>query len=407
MIEYNAHSLSIDGVAASALVERFGTPLYVYSQEQIEANCCRYNDVSTNLDLSLHYAVKANHSTVLLQLIQQQGFGFDIVSGGELLRCCKAGIDPKNIVYSGVGKSVEEIKLALNKNVGCINIESFAELERVQQLASEAGVCAPIAFRLNPHIDANTHPSISTALADSKFGIDHHRALEVCHKAAAMDAVQLTGIVCHLGSQIQTLDPYDQACDSLISIYDTLKEQGIVLEHIGLGGGLGIVYKEGEISPDPSHLIALVESRLQSRRLRLSLEPGRSIVGNAGVVISRIEYLKHDHINFAIIDAAMNDVPRPAVYGAWHRIEEVEKNSSAARQSYNVVGPVCESTDELGKNRQLAVEPGDLVAIFDTGAYTSVMASNYNCRPIAASVLIAHGQAQLISARQGITELPD
>ena len=407
MIEYNTHSLYIDGLAASALVERFGTPLYVYSQEHIEANCRRYSQVSTNLDVSLHYAVKANHSAALLQLIKAQGFGFDIVSSGELIRCCKTGIDPKNIVYSGVGKSVEDIKLALEKNIGCINIESFAELERVQQLAGAAGVCAPIAFRLNPHIDANTHPGISTALADSKFGIDHNRALEVCHKAAAMDAVQLKGIVCHLGSQIQTLDPYDQACDSLLAIYDRLHEQGITLEHIGLGGGLGIVYQDGETSPDPSHLIALVESRLQSRRLRLSLEPGRSIVANAGVVLSRIEYLKEGHINFAIIDAAMNDVPRPAIYGAWHRIEEVEKNSSIVPQSYNVVGPVCESTDELGKNRQLAVQQGDLVALFDTGAYTSVMASNYNCRPIAASVLIAHGQAQLMSARQGVTEIPD
>ena len=405
MIEYQEDGLFIDQLSARELASRYGTPLYVYSQQQLIANCRAYSNIETSLDLSLHYAVKANNNLSLLKQIHQSGFGFDIVSGGELLCCLKTGVDPQKIVYSGVGKSTEEIRLALQKGIGCINVESFAELERVNALALEMQLCAPITLRINPHIDAKTHPSISTALADSKFGIHHYQALEACSKAIALDGIDLKGIVCHIGSQIQTLEPYDQACDSMIAIYDALSERGKILDYIGLGGGLGVDYQGDTNFPSPQQLVSLVESRLQQRGSRLALEPGRSIVANTGVTLTRIEYIKPGEINFAIIDAAMNDVPRPAIYGAWHRIQEVDNKGTAQRLDYSIVGPICESTDLLGKARKLAIEQGDLLAVFDTGAYTSVMASNYNCRPRPASVLVCDGQAQLIRERETLTEL--
>lgn len=405
MIEYQQGELFIDQLSAQELASSYGTPLYVYSQQQLTANCRAYSNIETSLDLSLHYAVKANNNATLLKQIYQAGLGFDIVSGGELLCCLKTGIDPQKIVYSGVGKSTEEIQLSLKKGIGCINVESFAELERVNTLALEMQLCAPITLRINPHIDAKTHPSISTALADSKFGIHHHQALEACHTAIALEGIDLKGIVCHIGSQIQTLEPYDQACDSMIAIYDALAEQGKKLDYIGLGGGLGVDYQGDTTFPSPQQLVNLVEPRLRQRGSRLALEPGRSIVANTGVTLTRIEYIKSGEINFAVIDAAMNDVPRPAMYDAWHKIQEVSNTGSEQRLEYSVVGPICESTDLLGKDRSLAVKQGDLLAIFDTGAYTSVMASNYNSRPRAASVLVCDDQAQIIRARETLAEL--
>ena len=405
MIEYQQGELFIDGLSAQELAEKYGTPLYVYSQQQLMTNCHAYSNIETSLDLSLHYAVKANNNLSLLKQIHKAGFGFDIVSGGELLCCLNTGVDPKKIVYSGVGKSSEEIRLALQKRIGCINVESFAELERVNAIALEMQLRAPITVRINPHVDANTHPSISTALSDSKFGIHYHQAMDACSKAIALDGIDLQGIVCHIGSQIRSLEPYDQACDSMVAIYDELHEQGQELNYIGLGGGIGVDYKGGEAFPTPQQLVSLVEPKIKKRVSCLALEPGRSIVANTGITLARVEYLKSGEINFAVIDAAMNDVPRPAVYGSWHNIKEVNNKNTEQRLDYSVVGPICESTDLLGKARSLSIKQDDLLAIFDTGAYVSVMASNYNSRPRPASVLVCNGQAQLIRERENVTEL--
>ena len=398
--EYRNGVLHGEDVALSQVVEQFGTPTYVYSRETLERHYLAYADALQDHPGMVCYAVKANSNIAVLNILARLGAGFDIVSIGELERVIKAGGDPSRIVFSGVAKQAVEIRRALSLGIHCFNVESEAELERLNQVAGEMQLSAPVSLRINPDVDAKTHPYISTGLKDNKFGIAIERALDVYALAAALPNLNVIGVDCHIGSQLTELAPFLDALDRMLALIDQLAERGIPLRHLDLGGGLGVCYAD-ETPPLPSEYLEAVKQRLGDRPLALILEPGRSIAANAGVLLTRVEFLKPtEHKNFAIIDAAMNDLLRPALYSAYQDIIPLQLKEGQPTQSWDLVGPVCETGDFLGKGRPLALEAGDLLAVCSSGAYGFSMSSNYNSRNRAAEVMIDGDQIHLIRKRE-------
>ena len=396
--------LALDAMKLSEVARRFGTPCYVYSRAMIEAAYREFDAGLAGVDHLVCYAVKANSNLAVLDVLARLGAGFDIVSGGELARVLAAGGRADRVIFSGVGKSEPELAAALAAGIHCFNVESEPELERLDALARRAGVRAPVSLRINPDVDARTHPYISTGLAANKFGIPFGSAREVYRRAAKLPNIAVTGIGCHIGSQILESGPLDEALDRVLELVAALGEDGIALSHLDLGGGFGIRYSD-EKPLDIGAYCRGLASRLASKGFRVMLEPGRAIVGPAGVLLTRIEYLKLDKAKrFAVVDASMSELIRPALYQSWHDIVPVVERNSAA-QAYDVVGPVCESADVLGTDRRLAVEAGDVLAILAAGAYGMTMASNYNSRPRPAEVLIDGDRALEIRAREDTRSL--
>ncbi|MFG0380254.1 diaminopimelate decarboxylase [Pseudomonas sp. zbq_18] len=396
--------LFAEGVALSAIAERFGTPTYVYSRAHIEAQYRAYADALAGMPHLVCFAVKANSNLGVLNLLARLGAGFDIVSRGELERVLAAGGEPGKIVFSGVGKTRDDMRRALEVGVHCFNVESVDELERLQLVAAELGKTASISLRVNPDVDAGTHPYISTGLKENKFGIDIEQAPAVYARAAALPNLKIVGVDCHIGSQLTSLPPFLDALERLLALVDQLAEQGIQIQHLDLGGGLGVQYRD-EQPPLAGDYIAAVRERLKGRELALVFEPGRSIVANAGVLLTRVEYLKHTaHKDFAIVDAAMNDLIRPALYQAWMDVTPVQPRQGEAR-SYDLVGPICETGDFLAKGRELVLAEGDLLAVRSAGAYGFVMSSNYNTRGRAAEVLVDGENTFEVRRRETIEEL--
>ncbi|MBC3232526.1 MULTISPECIES: diaminopimelate decarboxylase [Pseudomonas] len=401
---YRDGELFAEGVALSAIAERFGTPTYVYSRAHIEAQYRSFTDALDGVPHLVCYAVKANSNLGVLNVLARLGAGFDIVSRGELERVLAAGGKADKIVFSGVGKTREDMRRALEVGVHCFNIESTDELERLQVVAAEMGVRAPISLRVNPDVDAGTHPYISTGLKENKFGIAIADAEDVYIRAAQLPNLEVLGVDCHIGSQLTSLPPFLDALDRLLALIDRLGECGIYLHHIDLGGGVGVRYRDEE-PPLIADYIQAVRERIEGRDLTLMFEPGRYIVANAGVLLTQVEYLKHtEHKDFAIVDAAMNDLIRPALYQAWMNVTAVTPRDSEAR-AYDIVGPICETGDFLAKDRQLALEEGDLLAVHSAGAYGFVMSSNYNTRGRTAEVLVDGDQAFEVRRRETVAEL--
>jgi diaminopimelate decarboxylase len=396
--------LFAEGVALSAIAERFGTPTYVYSRAHIEAQYRAYADALSGTSHLVCFAVKANSNLAVLNVLARLGAGFDIVSGGELERVLAAGGRADRVVFSGVGKTREDMRRALEVGVHCFNVESVDELERLQQVAAEMGVRAPVSLRVNPDVDAGTHPYISTGLKENKFGIDIVAAEDVYIRAAQLPNLEVVGVDCHIGSQLTSLPPFLDALDRLLDLVDRLGDCGIHLRHLDLGGGLGVRYRDEE-PPLAADYIKAVRERLGDRDLALVFEPGRFIVANAGVLLTRVEYLKHtEHKDFAIVDAAMNDLIRPALYQAWMDVTAVKPRDAAPR-AYDIVGPICETGDFLAKDRQLALAEGDLLAVHSAGAYGFVMSSNYNTRGRCAEILVDGDQAFEVRRRETVAEL--
>ena len=401
---YRGGELFAEGVALSAIAERFGTPTYVYSRAHIEAQYLAFADALAGMPHLVCFAVKANSNLGVLNVLARLGAGFDIVSGGELERVLAAGGSADKIVFSGVGKTREDMRRALEVGVHCFNIESTDELERLQVVAAELGVRAPVSLRVNPDVDAGTHPYISTGLKENKFGIAIADAEDVYVRAAQLPNLEVLGVDCHIGSQLTTLEPFIDALDRLLALVDRLGDCGIYLRHIDLGGGVGVRYRDEE-PPLVADYIKTVRERLEGRDLALMFEPGRYIVANAGVLLTQVEYLKHtEHKDFAIVDAAMNDLIRPALYQAWMDVTAVRPRDTAARP-YDIVGPICETGDFLAKGRELALEEGDLLAVHSAGAYGFVMSSNYNTRGRCAEVLVDGDQAFEVRRRETVAEL--
>lgn len=401
---YRDGELFAEGVALSAIAERFGTPTYVYSRAHIEAQYRSFTDALDGVPHLVCYAVKANSNLGVLNVLARLGAGFDIVSRGELERVLAAGGKADKIVFSGVGKTREDMRRALEVGAHCFNIESTDELERLQGVAAEMGVRAPISLRVNPDVDAGTHPYISTGLKENKFGIAIADAEDVYIRAAQLPNLEVLGVDCHIGSQLTSLPPFLDALDRLLALIDRLGECGIYLHHIDLGGGVGVRYRDEE-PPLIADYIQAVRERIEGRDLTLMFEPGRYIVANAGVLLTQVEYLKHtEHKDFAIVDAAMNDLIRPALYQAWMNVTAVTPRNSEAR-AYDIVGPICETGDFLAKDRQLALEEGDLLAVHSAGAYGFVMSSNYNTRGRTAEVLVDGDQAFEVRRRETVAEL--
>jgi diaminopimelate decarboxylase len=401
---YRDGELFAEGVALSAIAERFGTPTYVYSRAHIEAQYAAYADALSGMPHLVCFAVKANSNLGVLNVLARLGAGFDIVSRGELERVLAAGGAADKIVFSGVGKTREDMRRALEVGVHCFNVESTDELERLQIVAAELGVRAPISLRVNPDVDAGTHPYISTGLKENKFGIAIADAEDVYIRAAQLPNLEIIGVDCHIGSQLTTLPPFLDALDRLLALIDRLGDCGIHLHHIDLGGGLGVRYRD-EQPPLASDYIQAVRERLQGRDLGLMFEPGRFIVANAGVLLTQVEYLKHtEHKDFAIVDAAMNDLIRPALYQAWMDVTAVRPREGQAR-TYDIVGPICETGDFLAKGRELTLTEGDLLAVHSAGAYGFVMSSNYNTRGRCAEVLVDGTEAFEVRRRETVAEL--
>jgi diaminopimelate decarboxylase len=401
---YRKGVLCADEVALDEIARRFGTPCYVYSAAAIEAAYAEFAQSLEGRDARVCYSVKANSNLAVLALLARLGSGFDIVSSGELARVIAAGGDPRRTFFSGVGKSEAELRFALEKDIGCINLESEAELARVDAVAAKLGKRAPVAFRVNPDVDARTHPYISTGLRETKFGVAHADAERLYRKAQTMKGVELIGIGCHIGSMLQESAPYVAAVERLVALVDRLERGGIRLKHIDVGGGIGIRYRDEAPQP-PAAFVAGTLAALGERPHTVVLDPGRSIVGNAGVLLTRVEYVKPGAAkSFLVVDAAMNDLIRPALYGAWHDVKPVAE-SVPGNAVYDIVGPVCESADFLAKDRRLAASEGDLLAIMSCGAYAMVMSSNYNTRPRAAEVLVRRGEAHLVRRRESVEDL--
>ena len=394
-----------EDVSLQALAEQHGTPLYVYSRATLERHWNAFDSAVGQHPHLVCYAVKANSNLGVLNALAHLGSGFDIVSGGELERVIAAGGDAKKVVFSGVGKTPAEMKRALELGIKCFNVESEPELERLNKVAGELGVVAPISLRINPDVDAKTHPYISTGLRDNKFGIAFDRAPAVYKFAQSLPNLNVQGIDCHIGSQLTEIEPFIDATDRLLALIDDLKAQGINIRHLDVGGGLGVVYRD-ELPPQPSDYAKALLGRLENHQdLELIFEPGRAIAANAGILLTRVEFLKHtEHKNFAIIDAAMNDLMRPALYQAWQDIVPVSPREGEA-QTYDLVGPICETGDFLGKDRALVLQEGDLLAVRSAGAYGFVMSSNYNTRTRAAEVMVDGNQSHLVRQREELTSL--
>jgi diaminopimelate decarboxylase len=401
---YRNGELFAEDVAVSNLAERYGTPLYIYSRAHIEQRFRAYAEALAGRDHLVCYAVKANSNLAVLGVLAKLGAGFDIVSVGELERVLAAGGDAKKVVFSGVGKSAAEMRRALEAGIGCFNVESSAELETLARVAGEMGVVAPVSLRVNPDVDAQTHPYISTGLKENKFGIAIDEARAVYRRAAALPQLAIHGVDCHIGSQLTDTAPFLDALDRVLALIDELAGDGIIIRHLDLGGGLGVRYRD-EQPPEPGAYMQQLLTKLGDRKLAILLEPGRSIVANAGILVSRVEYLKgNSDKRFCIVDAAMNDLIRPALYSAWMAIEPVRPRDDPAFE-YDVVGPVCETGDFLGKQRALAVQPGDLLAVMSAGAYGFGMSSNYNSRPRAAEVMVDNDRFFLVRQRETIADL--
>lgn len=403
--DYRHGLLHAEDVSLQHIAERFGTPAYVYSRATLERHWRAFDEALAGLPHLVCFAVKANSNLAVLNLFARLGSGFDVVSGGELERVIRAGGDPAKTVFSGVGKQAAEMRRALEVGIRCFNVESGPELERLEQVAAEFGKPAPVSLRVNPDVDAGTHPYISTGLRENKFGVDVETALRLYRQAARSPHLEVIGIDCHIGSQLTRLDPLRDALRRLGEMIDTLDREGIRLRHIDVGGGLGIRYRD-ETPPSPAEYSALLREELGDRGLEILLEPGRAIAGNAGVLLTRVEYLKHTpERNFALVDAGMNDLIRPALYGGWHEIIPIKETASGEQCVYDVVGPVCESADFLGKQRNLRLEAGDLLAVRSAGAYGFVMSSNYNTRPRAVELMVDKGDVYEIRSRETFEQM--
>ncbi len=402
--DYRNGELFAENVALSAIAEHYGSPTYVYSRRHIENAYCNYTEALDGIPHQVCYAVKANSNIGVLNVLARLGAGFDIVSAGELARVLAAGGDASRVVFSGVGKTAEEMTEALKAGIGCFNVESASELERLDRVARELNMQAPVSIRVNPDVDAQTHPYISTGLRDNKFGIDIKEAPQVYTRARDLEHINVIGVDCHIGSQLTDVSPFLDALDRVLLLIDELAELGITISHLDLGGGLGVKYRD-ETPPTPAAYIGAVRERLGDRTLKLLFEPGRSLVANAGVLLTKVEYLKHnEHKNFAIVDAAMNDMLRPSLYSAWMDLLPVKPRNSQTKP-YDVVGPVCETGDFLAKDRELALAEGDLLALASAGAYGFTMSSNYNSRGRAAEVMVDDDQIHLIRARESLADL--
>jgi diaminopimelate decarboxylase len=403
--EYQNGALHCEEVSLRRIADEVGTPTYVYSRDALERAYLAYAEALKGREALVCYAVKANSNIGVLNILARLGAGFDIVSLGELERVLRAGGDPAKVVFSGVGKQAHEIRRALEVGIHCFNIESDAELDRVNAVAADMGVIAPVSFRVNPDVDARTHPYISTGLKENKFGIDIDHALDVYRRAHALANVAVVGIDCHIGSQLTELSPFLDALDRLLVLVDQLADEGIELRHLDLGGGLGVCYTDEE-PPAPAQYIDAVIERLGDRQLALVFEPGRSIAANAGVLLTRVEFLKQTgEKNFAIIDGAMNDLIRPSLYSAYQEIVPVQLREDGEVKRWDLVGPVCETGDFLGKDRALSLQPGDLLAVCSAGAYGFVMASNYNTRPRPAEVIVDDNRYSVVRERERLADL--
>jgi diaminopimelate decarboxylase len=401
---YQGNSFCAESVPFSRIAQEFGTPCYVYSRAALVNAYAAFERALKGRDHLICYAVKANSSLAILNLFARLGAGFDVVSGGELQRVLTAGGAPHKVVFSGVGKSAAELKLALGAGILCFNVESVSELLRLNRIAGEIGKRAPVSLRVNPDVDANTHPYVATGLKENKFGVAFREAEKLYLLAKAQRNLHIVGIACHIGSQITEVSPFLIALEKILDLLGRLEAQGFVIAHLDLGGGLGIRYRD-ENPPDFKELADALYGKLGQRGQALLLEPGRALVGNAGVLLTRVEYLKHtEECNFAIVDAAMNDLLRPSLYDAYHEIVPVGKGS-AKPLAYSVVGPVCESADFLGHNRTLSIAENDLLAVLSAGAYGMSMSSNYNTRPRAAEVLVDGQAVHLVRRRETIADL--
>ncbi|QLB15681.1 diaminopimelate decarboxylase [Mannheimia granulomatis] len=404
--EYRNNQLFAEEVAISEIIKQHGTPAYIYSRATLERHWHAFNNAFGSHPHLVCFAVKSNSNIALLNVMARLGSGFDIVSQGELERVLAAGGDPAKIVFSGVAKSHSEIKRALEVGIRCFNIESIPELHRINEVATQLGKIAPISLRVNPDVDAHTHPYISTGLKENKFGVSVTQAREVYRLAKTLTNVKITGMDCHIGSQLTELQPFLDATDRLIILMEQLKEDGIELHHLDLGGGLGVPYN-GEEPPHPTEYAkALLEKLKGYENLEIIIEPGRAITANAGILVTKVEYIKQsEDRNFAIVDTGMNDMIRPALYEAYMQITEVDKTLNRKQAVYDVVGPICETSDFLGKARELAVAEGDLIAMRSAGAYGAAMSSTYNSRPQAAEIMVDGNQAHLIKARAEFADL--
>jgi diaminopimelate decarboxylase len=402
-IAYHEGELCVEGAPVHALAQQYGTPLFVYSQASMHDALAAYQRGFAGRKVQICYAMKANSSLALLQFFARQGCGFDIVSGGELDRVLAAGGDPGKVIFSGVGKTRAEMRQALRAGIRCFNVESEAELEVLNAVALAEDSPAPVSIRVNPNVDPKTHPYISTGLKGNKFGVAHERTVAVYRHAASLPGLRVVGIDCHIGSQITEATPYLDATDRLLDLVQAIEAEGIPIHHIDFGGGLGIDYN-GDTPPAADALWQQLLAKLDARgfgQREFLIEPGRSLVGNAGLCVTEVLYLKPgEEKNFCIVDAAMNDLPRPAMYQAFHAIVPLQPRSDCAATKYDIVGPVCESGDWLGRDRSLAVQQGDLLAVLSAGAYCMAMSSNYNTRGRAAEVLVDGTQAQLIRTRE-------
>ncbi len=402
---YRNGRLYAEDVDLSEVAARYGTPAYVYSRATIERHWRAFDAALTGVEHLVCYAVKANSNLAVLGLMARLGSGFDIVSVGELERVLAAGGDPAKVVFSGVGKREEEMRRALEVGIRCFNVESEPELDHLNRVAGERGVKAPVSLRVNPDVDAGTHPYISTGLKENKFGIDIQQAEAVYVRAAKMPHIEISGIDCHIGSQITEVTPFIDALDRVLILVDRLYKRGIAVNHLDLGGGLGITYRD-EQPPLPGDYAGPLLDRLAGRDLEVLIEPGRAIVGNAGVLLTGVEYLKHtEHKDFAVVDAAMNDLMRPALYSAWQAIIPVVPRGDTRPRPYDIVGPVCETGDFLGKGRELALAEGDLLAVRSAGAYGFTMSSNYNSRPRAVELMVDGETVHEVRPRERVEEL--
>jgi len=403
---YQANQLFVEQMSVAELAQTHGTPLYIYSRSAIEAQLAAYQEGLGSHPGLICYAVKANSNLGVLSCLAQRGAGFDIVSIGELERVLMAGGDPAKVVFSGVGKKAHEMRRALAANIHCFNVESSAELERLNEVAGQMQLKAPISLRVNPDVDAKTHPYISTGLKENKFGVDFRQARAFYQRAASLPNIRVVGMDCHIGSQLLESQPFEDAVNRLLALIVELKVDGIQLEHIDMGGGIGVKYTEDDQEPDVSAYVARLVERVKDHDLALILEPGRSIVANAGILVTEVEYLKsNDEHHFAIVDAAMNDLIRPALYQAWMDIVPVNSAALGQQANWDIVGPICETGDFLGKSRALSLQAGDLLAVMSAGAYGFVMASNYNTRGRPAEILVSKDRAQVVRSRETIQSL--
>lgn len=403
---YHNGTLCAEDLPLNEIAKRFGTPTYVYSRATLERHFRAFDEAFAAIPHQVCYAVKANSNLAVLNVLARLGAGFDIVSGGELERVLAAGGEPGKVVFSGLGKQEAEIARALEVGIACFNVESEAELDRINTVAVRLGKMAPVSLRVNPNVDAKTHPYISTGLKENKFGIDIEAAVDVYLRASRLPGLRIIGIDCHIGSQLTSVTPFVDALRLVLGMVDTLAARGIIIEHLDIGGGLGVRYRD-ETPPEPRDYAEALLPLLTGRQIKVYMEPGRAIAANAGVLLTTVEFLKPTaHKNFAIIDAAMNDLIRPALYGAWMDIVPVDPRcDDTPTRDYDVVGPVCETGDFLGKERRLKIQPGDVLAVKSAGAYGFVMSSNYNTRGRAAEVMVDGGKAFVVRRRETVQEL--